>query len=342
MRKSNPITGANAGGSRRSPIRMPQAARVAQYPVRRYTTMKTHTTVFLIVVALFSFATFTASGHPSSGIVVDQQGNVFFSDLSRGVFKIDPQGKLTTLSKEGGHWLALDTNGSFSKVEFERSAHWPRWFKRRTPAGERPALIADGGSPLVVAPDGNLYYVCEERMIPAGQQIARLTPDGKETLVSPGLRRIAEEMGGIKGLAAGPDGTFFISYPKAVLKVTRDGTFTTLLNPVVAPDCDKHPPSIQDAPALRGLVVDARGVVYVAATGCRCVIKITPDAKVATVLKAESPWAPCGVALHGEDIYVLEHINANSEAHDDWPPRVRRVGRDGKVTTLVTFAPERR
>ena len=108
------------------------------------------------------------------------------------------------------------------------------------------------------------------------------------------------------------------------------------------PDCDKHPRAIQDAPSLRGLAVDARGVVYVAATGCRRVISITPDAKVATVLKSESPWAPCGVALHGNDLYVLEHINANSEAHEDWPPRVRRLGRDGKVTTLVTFAPQQK
>jgi len=77
----------------------------------------------------------------------------------------------------------------------------------------RPALITDGGSPLVVA-DGNLYYVCnDEQMIPGGLQLARLTPDAKETLVSPGLRGIAEEMGGIKGLAVGPNGSFFISYP---------------------------------------------------------------------------------------------------------------------------------
>jgi sugar lactone lactonase YvrE len=290
----------------------------------------------LAVVAQFSLATFTASAHPSSGIVVDRQGNVFFSDLSRGLLKVDPQGKVTTISKEGGHWLALDTNGSFSKVEFEKSAHWPRWFKRHTPVGVRPALITDGGSPLVVASDGNLYYVCnDEQMIPGGLQLARLTPDGKESLVSPSLRRLAEEMGGIKGLAIGPDGSFFITYPKAVLRVARDVTF-------VAPHCDKHPPSIQDAPGLRGLAVNTREVVYVAATGCRCIIQITPDGKVITILKAESPWAPCGVALHGEDIYVWEHINPNSEAHEEWPPRVRRVGRDGTVSTLVTFAPERR
>jgi sugar lactone lactonase YvrE len=295
----------------------------------------------LVAFALFGLSPFSASGHPSAGIVVDRQGNVFFSDLSRGLLKVDPQGKVTTVSKEGGHWLALDSAGSFSTVEFQKSVHWPRWFKRRSPDGERPALITDGGSPLVVA-DGSLYYVCDEQMVPAGQQIGRLTPDGKESLVSPGLRRIAEDLGGIKGLAVGPDGTFFVSYPRAVLKVARDGAFTTLLNPVVAPDCDKDPPTIQDAPRLRGLVVDAHGAVYAAATGCRCVIKIAPDTKVTTVLKAESPWSPCGVALHGDDLYVLEYINANSEADEDWPPRVRKLARDGRVTTLVSFAPERR
>ena len=310
---------------------------------RRIAAMKTRFSIVLLVTAVSSWTTFTAWGHPSAGIVADHQGNVFFSNMSHGVLKIDPQGKVTTVSREGGHWLALDADGSFSKVDFQKSAHWPRWFKRRTPDGARPALITDGGSPLIVASDGNLYYVCnDEGMIPGGLQLARLTPDGKETLVNPRLLRIAEEMGGIRGLAIGPDGAFFLSYPKAVLRVARDGSYTTVLNPVVAPDCDKDPPTIQDAPRLRGLAVDAHSVIFVAATGCRCVLKITPDGKVITVLKAESPWSPCGVALHGDDLYVLEHVNSNSEGDEDWQPRVRRVGREGKVTTLVAFAPQRR
>jgi hypothetical protein len=201
-----------------------------------------------------------------------------------------------------------------------------------------------------VASDGNLYYICnDEQMIPGGLQLARLTPKGDEALVSSGLRRISEELGGIKGLANGPDGSFLITYPKALLKVSRNGTFTTVLNPVVVPDCDKHPPDIQDAPSLRGLAVNTRGVAFIAATGCRRVISISPDEvgrvapgappKVAAILKSESPWAPCGVALRGEEIYVLEHINANSEAHEDWPPRIRKISPDGKIATLVTFAP---
>ena len=106
--------------------------------------MKIHISIVLLVVGWSSLAAFKVAGHPSAGIVVDRHGNVFFSNMGRGVLKIDLQGKVTTVSREGGHWLALDTDGSFSKVDFQKSAHWPRWFKRRTPDGERPALITDG------------------------------------------------------------------------------------------------------------------------------------------------------------------------------------------------------
>jgi hypothetical protein len=66
-------------------------------------------------------------------------------------------------------------------------------------------------------------------------------------------------------------------------------------------------------------------------------VKISPDGKAESVLKAEQPWSPTGIALQGETLYVLEYPNANGEKREDWVPRVRKVGRDGKTTTLVTF-----
>src|SRR5947208_10923055 len=109
--------------------------------------MRMHVLILLAGVVQCSLTTLPVIAHPSSGIVVGEQGDVFFSDLDRGVLKIDARGKVTTVfPKEGGHWLALDASGSFSKVDFEKSPHWPRWFKRRTPADVRPAIISDGGS----------------------------------------------------------------------------------------------------------------------------------------------------------------------------------------------------
>jgi hypothetical protein len=72
-------------------------------------------------------------------------------------------------------------------------------------------------------------------------------------------------------------------------------------------------------------------------TDSRAPLKITADGKVESVLKAERPWSPTGVAIHGDDVYVLEYTNANGGPDEGWRPRVRRLGRDGKVTTLATI-----
>jgi len=42
--------------------------------------------------------------------------------------------------------------------------------------------------------------------------------------------------------------------------------------------------------------------VYTAATGWRCVVKITSAGKVSTVLKSEQPWNPTCVFLREGDV----------------------------------------
>jgi len=82
--------------------------------------------------------------------------------------------------------------------------------------------------------------------------------------------------------------------------------------------------------------VSPHGDIYLAAPGCRCVLKLNPDGNIAIVLKAEAPWSPTGLALHGEDLYIAEWTNVHSEQHD-YRPRVRKVGPNGKVTMLGTW-----
>jgi sugar lactone lactonase YvrE len=91
-------------------------------------------------------------------------------------------------------------------------------------------------------------------------------------------------------------------------------------------------------PSLRGLAVDADGTVFAAAVGCHAVVKISPEGKVTTALKAERPWSPTGVAVHHGDVYILEYTNANGARSEGegWRPRVRKLARDGKVTVLFT------
>jgi hypothetical protein len=86
--------------------------------------------------------------------------------------------------------------------------------------------------------------------------------------------------------------------------------------------------------------VDADGTVFAAAVGCHAVVKISPEGKISTALKVERPWSPTGVAEHRGEVYILEYTNANGSRSEGWRPRVRKLARDGTVTTLVTAPPE--
>lgn len=265
--------------------------------------------------------------HPGSGIVVDAQGNVFFQDsAARTIWKIDPQGKLTAhYDKLGGHWLALDAKGQFARTEL-------KLVERVAPA----LIVADGGAPITINTDGILYYglgVSGTGQVSVGMM--KIFPDGRQEPFAPDFAKRIEELG-ITGLAHGPDGTLYVACLTSIMKVKTDGTFIRLVDLAVLKGCDQD----ADTSFLRGLGVDTQGTVYAAAAGCRGIVKVTAAGKVETVLKAERPWSPTGIAVQGDDVYVLEYTNANGHLREDWLPRVRKLSRDGKVTTLATISKE--
>lgn len=273
-----------------------------------------------------------ALAHPSSGIVVDEQGRVFVADVSRGLLAANAQGKLAAIEKTGGHWLALDSQKKYSRTDLDKwfGQRLTPWLFRLEPGATNPALIVADGMPLVVHRDGKVYYA------KGNLEITQLAPDGKLSQIAPTLKETTDKLGGIKGLASGPDDALYIACPSAVLKVTLDGASSTLVDRIALKDCDADLPANIPSPGLRGLAVDERGVVFAAATDCRRLIKIASDGQTETVLAAEAPWSPTGVAIHRDNLYVLEYTNANSDAKAGWLPRVRKASREGKVSTLWT------
>jgi hypothetical protein len=295
--------------------------------------------ISIVVVLLCSFVAQLASAHPASGIVVDSRGHVFFLDTGepggfRGViWNIDSQGNLTPVHDSGGHFLALDPDSVFARADLGG------WFRSKRTQWLQRVAVPGSPSSLIQA-DGGLYYASAEQLERAGvEQIARLAADGTLRTPTPTLPAIAKKLGGIRGLAFDQDGDLYVAYESTVQKITPTGV-TTLINSIAVKDCDVDVPGDGRLPFLRGLAVDTRGVVYAAATGCRRVIRIT-GGRVETVLKAERPWSPTGVATFGDDVYVLEYTNPHGSAKG-WRPRVRKIKRDGTVATLVTISPEDR
>ena len=288
-----------------------------------------------LVAAIFLGTASIALSHPSSGIVVNEQGEVFFVHSTRGVAKFTVDGKLTYVhTSTGGHWLCLDPQGSFSRTQ-------PRHFKRITPDGVSPAVIfADGGAPIAAAQDGSLYYGSSGEKNnddePGALALSRLSPDGTARAFAPKLKEaMAKAHVGITGLAAGPDRSLYVATAPTIFKIGMDGTVTVLVERPEVKDCDPNPPP-DGLPGFQGLAVTTDGTVYAAATGCRVVLKISPQGMYKTMLKPEKPWSPTSVAIHADELYVLEWTNPNDSPETGWRPRVRKVARDGSATTLVT------
>ena len=281
-----------------------------------------------------------AIGHPASGIVVDSGGNVYFIYTGHALYKLDNHGSPSVVREiRDGHWLALDEAGHFSRSE-------PKYFQRITPAGATPTLIyAGGGAPLVVASDGALYYGSGESngdpMFPGGLAVSRILPDGGQARFSDELARILHSWDdGVTGLAPGHDRSIYVATWTGVVKVTFDGAATIIKHPISVPECDVDPADHRPGnklPYLRGLAVRPDGTVYAAATSCHAVIKIGAQGAVRTILKSERPWSPTGVAIFGDDVYVLEYTNANGPATEGWRPRIRKIDGEGHVSTVISI-----
>jgi sugar lactone lactonase YvrE len=288
----------------------------------------------LFGVIVFLLARTSASAHPGSGIVIDKNGHIYFTDTGQGVWKIDNQGKLTYVPASRWHWMAIDEVGNFAGSQ----KNFGEWFERITPQGSKPTLIMCSDFPLTVNRDGNIYYAHTRRSSPG---IVRRRPDGTESVVARG-----EMFNDISGITAAPDGSLYVTETgrpdsNAIRRIAIDGTVSTIAIGFVAKDSSNDTSPITPAGYCRGLAVDSQGVVYVAGTGSRRVFKISPQGEVSTILRAPSPWSPTGVALFRGEVYVLEWREpAPSHAEDrrDWIPRVRKIGRDGKLTTLATVS----
>ncbi len=288
--------------------------------------MKKFFVTLLLVVAV------NAIGHPGSGIVVDKDGNVYFTDTGAGVWKYDiGQGKLINMQASKFHWMAMDAMGYFA--DSQRS--FGQYFERVTEEDSKPTLISCSDFPLTLARDGNIYYVDTRH---SRHKIMRRTPEGVESvLVSDSKFEF------INGITMGPEGSLYVTEENAqhftdICKIDMNGKVSVIAT--YRGKGGKNLPLDTRPSYCRGLAVDEAGTLYIAATGNRSVIKITAKGEESVIIQEESPWTPTGVTLFKGEVYMLEWHDVPAdklEVRTAWLPRVRKVGRNGDVTTLVTI-----
>jgi sugar lactone lactonase YvrE len=284
--------------------------------------------VFSIAISCLLAASVIA--HPGSAILVDGKGQVYFMDTGSGLWKIDTQGKLSHLSPLRNHWLAIDANDRFppSRVPTDSGRDWVI-----TSVGSNPTMLISTDFPLVIGQDGNLYYPSVRE---TNARLLRTNPSGgTSTFVTLPRSVSGAPVPWINGITTGPDESIYYTEDTAIRRITAAGRVTTAATvPALA-----HGPAIpgNKHPYLRGLKVDANGIMYVADAGDARVLKITPDGKITTLAQLESPWAPTDVAVFDDIVYALEFSHDAGDDRLTWMPRVRKITSDGRSTVIVTI-----
>jgi hypothetical protein len=285
----------------------------------------------LFALLLTSLAHF-AFAHPGSGIVIAENGDVYFIDTGSGVYKIGADGMTPVEGASAYHWMAIDHTGGW------RNAALPYYPQGQfEPAGETSTLLLSSDVPIAIS-GGDLVY--PQPRIDRRLEINRWSLTGEKTVFAV-LPAETEDgpLQWLSGLAAGSGRSLYYTENSSVRRVNDDGSLTTIATEISVPDCVQPPGYEVDLiPGLRGLDIHPDGRVFVAATGCSALLSITPDGAVSVILRTEAPWSPTAVAVSGDALYVLEYLHKETDDRREWTPRVRMLSPDGKHEIIATVA----
>lgn len=301
----------------------------------------------LVVFAQCLLCAEKARAHEGWGIVVDRQGQIYFSDIpTNTIWRVTREGKLEAfLSNKHSHALVLGDDGSiYGTQEHDAAAIGGVW--RIAPDGSFSNVFTPAPDfplnlhPFIIDRDGNIYSTNSISFSNQSDKamLMRSTPAGNVTVLAGGTRGYRDGRGseaqfsGIDGMAWASDGSLYVTDGVYVRRVRLDGVVTTLSRGALT--------SSSWGEDLMGLAVSPSGSVYVADYSQRRVFELRPDGNTRTISETGLFWSPTGITIVGEDLYVLEHLRMPLVILGDIGvgayARVRKIAPDGRVERIAT------
>ncbi|MBF9143585.1 Vgb family protein [Hymenobacter properus] len=255
---------------------------------------------------LFVLAAATAQAHPGWGIVLDRQGNVYYTDLEN-VWRLDAAGhKTIAVAHVHTHELAFDQAGNlYGEDSRYENGKWRHRLWKRSPAGRisdvRPwtdGFREDYGIPRDA--NGATYFL--HHVEGQNNQVYQRTPGGQ-------LRRLAPDYAFpyiVNQLAVAPDNSVYVASGGQLLRIASQGRVRVVARNL-APSNGRH--------ALMGIWPDARGNVYVADLEGHRYLRVAADGKVSTLFRSPEPWQPTGITQAPDgSFWVLEYTGTQARA----------------------------
>jgi sugar lactone lactonase YvrE len=315
--------------------------------IKRFAMTRALTITVLTIITVCVLAN-DAQAHPPWGIVVDRQGQIYFSDLET-IWKIDTQGKLNIfragVSGRHTHELTIDEAGNIYGEDLNYEPATQRYIAalwKMTPAGGFTYTLAPTDNPpkgmsIWRDRDGNTYSASWKSNSEHETIILKRTPGGKVTTLF-GSPEVADKfrqvvLYSVGGMAFANDGSLYVADGASIRKVTTAGVATTLVRNLTPENASANSAGKNSVTRLLGIAADAQGNLFAAAHENGRVLKITPDGKVTTLVHGEQLWLPTGVTFRNGNLYILEFEAVYSGTPT---PRVRKLSPDGKVTVLAS------
>jgi hypothetical protein len=280
------------------------------------------------------------TAHEGWGIVSDPRGRIYFTDTTRSIiWRLDADGTLTAVrTQTGSHALVSIGDGSVYGVNVQP-----------TEAPDPNFGAGYGGSVWRIDAEGRVHVVLPPiRDLPLGLQSFLIdtdgtmysaigwAPEGRVSLLRRRVdgiaERVAEGFTQIDGMAWAPDGAILLT-DGPFLKRVHEGKVETLGGGALT--------ETRWGSDLMGVTPDGSGGAFVADFSGGRVLDVGRRSGVALEYGSNFPWSPTGIGRDAQGLVVLEHLEMpwSLIGRVQVGPylRVRRLGVDGRVVTLVVL-----
>ncbi len=303
---------------------------------------KTCCAVAALLLAILTFD--LSESHPWGGLVVDQNGDIYFTficplvddDHYACVMKIDSGLELSEV---------LKSSRSPSDIVLSRTPYRKIFAAERT--GISPAYrntlwnIQGNPSQVLSTSNQDLFHI----------QALAVTDSGSVYFAKSNQIFLKETFSDAPVLIYELENRIsLITYiGNERLYVISGGTLFLIEGNEVKPIANGLRKDSPDNLPFRGanilfdITVDDDENAYIAYYGNREVLKISPDGNIETILTAEEPWSPHGVDFYKGELYVLESTIGISSWWKFWEeeveiaPRIRKIDSLGNVSTIYSY-----
>jgi streptogramin lyase len=249
----------------------------------------------------FLLVSINCSAHPPWGIVVDDAGNIYFTDIQHngmGTFwKFTKDRKLVALRKDfHAHNVSLDRHGNLYSAHGEGN----HYMIRISPNGKIDTLVNTEnlnkffGGNATVSPNGQVYFGIEKYIWLYNRNGTR-NKVNKEPLGWNQAVMVDENEHVYASDIDKGNGQLTKFTPTGKTTVLADNLITKLDRPR-----DKH------NDILLGMAKDSKGFVYICETAGNRIVKIGDNKQMETFYTSEKGWMPSALYFKNGTTYILE------------------------------------